>query len=77
MGALWVGDVALIKTNKMKERLELLAKWMQDYDVYYDERDGALESACKQMKQQVMCEIGEYIEEILEMPIENIANELK
>ena len=61
----------------MKERLELLAKWMKDYDVYYDKRDGVLENACKQMKQQVMCEIGEYIEAILEMPIEDISNELK
>ena len=65
----------------MKNRLELLAQWLQKVttdDFYYDaHHDGKLEYAIAQSQVEVCNKIGGYIEEILEMNDEQIDNELK
>jgi hypothetical protein len=61
----------------MKDRLEILAKWLKEYTYSIDDRDGALETAMKRAKEETMQEIGDYIEEILAMDSEQIDNELK
>ena len=54
----------------MKDRLELLAQWLQKVttdDFYYDaSRDGRLESAIAESQVEVCNKIGSYLEEILE-----------
>ena len=44
---------------------------------YYNERDGAMESAIKYAKEDVCRTIGDYITEIIAMDNEQIKNELK
>ena len=65
----------------MKDRLELLAEWLQKVttdDFYYDaSRDGRLESAIAESQVEVCNKMGSYIEEILAMNDEQIDNELK
>ena len=65
----------------MKNRLEILAQWLQKVttdDFYYDVyRDGKLEHAIAQSQVEVCNKIGSYIEEILAMDSEQINNELK
>ena len=65
----------------MKDRLELLAQWLQEvttsdfgHDVY---RDGKLEDAIAYSQVEICNKIGGYIEEILAMNDEQIDNELK
>ena len=65
----------------MKNRLELLAQWLQKvtssdfgYDTYHD---GQLESAIAESQVETCNKIGGYIEEILAMDSEQINNELK
>ena len=64
----------------MKDRLELLAQWLQKVttdDFYYDaSRDGRLESAIAESQVEVCDRIGNYIEEILSYDDEQIKNEL-
>ena len=64
----------------MKNRLELLAKWLKNvtpsdfgYDIY---RDGKLEDAIAQSQVEVCDRIGNYLEEILSYDDEQIKNEL-
>ena len=61
----------------MKDQLKVLAKWLQDYNESYDERDGTLEQAVKNDRVETMFRIGDYLEEILEMDDEQIKDELK
>ena len=51
----------------MRLQLEVLAKWLKDYKEPFNERDGALESAMNRAKEETMFQIGDYLEEILEM----------
>ena len=64
----------------MKNRLELLAQWLQKVttdDFYYDAyRDGKLEYVIAQSQVEVCNKIGGYLEEILVMDDEQIKNEL-
>lgn len=60
-----------------KLRLKILAKWLKEYTYSIDDRDGALETAMNQTKQETMWQIGDYLEEILAMDSEQINNELK
>ena len=60
----------------MKNRLEVLVKWLKDYSENYDERDGALEQAVKNSRVETMFKLGDYLEEILAMDDEQIKNEL-
>ena len=66
---------------ELKLRLEILSKWLQKVtteDFYYDaHRDGKLEYAIAQSQVEVCNKIGGYLEEILEMDINQINNELK
>ena len=64
----------------MKDRLELLAQWLQKvtssdfgYDVY---RGGKLEDAIAESQAETCNKIGGYLEEILTMDDEQIKNEL-
>ena len=64
----------------MKDRLELLAQWLQKvtssdfgYDIY---RDGKLEDAIAHSQAETCNKIGGYLEEILAMDDEQIKNEL-
>ena len=64
----------------MKNRLELLAQWLQKvtssdfgYDVY---RGGKLEDAIAESQAETCNKIGGYLEEILTMDDEQIKNEL-
>jgi len=61
----------------MKDQLKVLARWLKEYSEGYDERDGTLEQAIKDSREETMFKIGEYIEEILEMDNVQIKNELK
>ena len=58
-------------------RLHILVKWLKEYTSTYDERDGVLEHAIKQSKEDTMHQIGDYMEEILQMEEEQVENELK
>ena len=58
-------------------RLKVLVNWLKTYKVTYDERDGVLERAIKQSKEDTMYQIGDYMEEILLMGEEQIEKELK
>ena len=60
----------------MKDRLEVLVKWLKEYGETYDERDGALEQAVKNSRVETMFKLGDYLEEILAMDDEQIKNEL-
>ena len=60
-----------------KDRFKVLAIWLKTQNIFYDERDGAMESAIKYAKQDVCMTIGDYIDEIIEMDDEQIKNELK
>ena len=63
----------------MKDRLKLLAKWLKDYsDGYFDPyTEGVLEAQLRQNREATIQQIGDYLEEILEMDDEQIKNELK
>ena len=63
----------------MKLRLEILAKWLKEWNDSHsiDDRDGALETAMKRTQEETMFKIGDYLEEILAMNDEQIDNELK
>ena len=61
----------------MKDRLELLAQWLQkvtssDFDWHH----GRLESAIAESQAETCNKIGSYLEEILAMDDEQIKNEL-
>jgi len=60
----------------MKDQLKVLARWLKLYSEGYDERDGTLEQAIKDSREETMFKIGDYIEEILEMDNVQIENEL-
>ena len=59
------------------KRLHILVKWLKEYTSTYDERDGVLEQAIKQSKEDTIHQIGDYMEEILQMDEEQVDNELK
>ena len=61
----------------MRLQLEVLAKWLKDYSESYDERDGALEQAVKNSRVETMFQIGDYLEEILEMNPDQLEDNLK
>ena len=63
----------------MKLRLEILAKWLNEWNDSHsiDDRDGALETAMKRTQEETMFKIGDYLEEILAMSDEQIETELK
>ena len=63
----------------MKDRLKVLAKWLKDYgsrdfDCY---TEGVLEAQLRQNHDKTIQQIGDYLEEILEMDDEQIKDELK
>ena len=60
-----------------KDRLQILAIWLKTHGIFYDERDGAMESAIRYAKEDVCQTIGDYIIEIIAMDDEQIKNELK
>lgn len=59
------------------KRLNILVNWLKAYKADYDERDGVLERAIKQSKEDTMYQIGDYMQEILLMSEEQIEEELK
>ena len=59
-----------------KDRLKVLAIWLKTQNIFYDERDGATESAIRYAKEDICGTIGDYIIEILAMDDEQIKNEL-
>ena len=59
-----------------KDRLKVLAIWLKTQNIFYDERDGAIESAIRYAKEDICVTIGDYIIEILAMDDEQIKNEL-
>ena len=63
--------------SKNKDRLKVLAIWLKTQNIFYRERDGAMESASRYAKQDICETIGDYIDEIIEMDDEQIKNELK
>tara|TARA_R100000908_G_C3728201_1_gene128478 strand:+ start:466 stop:738 length:273 start_codon:yes stop_codon:yes gene_type:complete len=64
--------------SDLKNRLIVLSKWLKDSDsgIYID-HDGTLEKAIKNAKQEVKQEIGDYLDEILEMDNHSIDVELE
>jgi hypothetical protein len=62
----------------LKQKLEILAKWMKNYHAYNsDMYTGALESAVARGREQTIQYIGNLLEEILTMDDEQIKNELE
>ena len=62
----------------MEDKLRILADWLKDAESGIDSyHDGQLEAAFKRAKQEAKQEIGGYLEEILEMDVNQIKNELK
>jgi hypothetical protein len=62
----------------MKQRLEILASWMKDFNVSIDPyTDGIVESAIKRQKEETIRCIGDLLEDILSMDDEQMKNELK
>ena len=59
----------------MRLQLEILAKWLKNHKEVWDERDGALESAIKRSKEDTMFQIGDLLDEILQMNPDQIDNE--
>ena len=61
----------------MKDRLELLAQWLQKVTSSdFDWHNGQLENIIAQSQAETCNKIGSYLEEILEMDDEQIKNEL-
>jgi len=63
----------------MKDKLKVLASWLKDYrgldfDSY---NEGVLETQLRQNKEATIQQIGDYLEEILEMNEEQLKEELK
>ena len=58
----------------MKDRLKVLAAWLKDYgDRGFDPyTEGVLEAQLRQNHDKTMRQIGDYLEEILEMSDEQI-----
>ena len=59
----------------MRLQLEILAKWLKDHKESWDERDGVLESAIKRSKEDTMIQIGDLLDEILQMDPDQIDDE--
>ena len=61
----------------MKDQLKVLALWLKDYsEACFDIREGVLETQLRQNKEATIQQIGDYLEEILEMDNVQIENEL-
>ena len=63
----------------MKDQLKVLAVWLKEYSDYGGnyENEGVLETQLRQNKITTIQQIGDYLEEILEMDDEQIKDELK
>mgnify|MGYP000002800536 FL=1 len=63
----------------MKDQLKVLALWLKEYSDYGGnyENEGVLETQLRQNKITTIQQIGDYLEEILEMDDVQIENELK
>ena len=61
----------------MRNKLRILANWLKDAESGIDSyHDGQLEAAFKRAKQETKQEIGDYLEEILDMDDEQIQFEV-
>ena len=61
----------------MEDKLRILADWLKDAESGIDSyHDGQLEAAFKRAKQETKQEIGDYLEEILNMDDEQIQFEV-
>jgi hypothetical protein len=61
-----------------EKRLRMLANYLKESESNVDSyHDGQLESAIKYAKQEVKNEIGDYLEEILNIPEKEILEEIK
>ena len=63
----------------MEDKLKVLAVWLKEYSDYGGnyENEGVLETQLRQNKITTIQQIGDYLEEILEMDDEQIKDELK
>ena len=63
----------------MKDQLKVLASWLKEYSDYGGnyENEGVLETQLRQNKITTIQQIGDYLEEILEMNDDQIKDELK
>lgn len=60
----------------LEKRLKLLAEWLKDSSSGVDSHhDGALESAIKYAKQEVKQEIGDLLEEILNINEDSVTDD--
>ena len=61
----------------MRDKLRIFASWLKDAESGIDSyHDGHLEAAFKRAKQETKQEIGDYLEEILDMDDEQIQFEV-
>jgi len=67
------------KEVNMEEKLKALAVWLKNYRTnnYDTYTEGVLEAQLRENKNATIQQIGDYLEEILEMDSEQIKNELK
>ena len=63
----------------MKDRLTILAKWLKGYDStgFDPYTEGVLEEQLRQNRDEILQQIGGYLEEILAMDDEQLKDELK
>lgn len=62
----------------IEKRLKILARWLKDADVYIDSyHDGQLERAIKYSREETMHQIGDLLEEILNMNEKSVEEEYR
>ena len=62
--------------SKREKQLKVFAKWLKEYKYTYSEYDGKLENYVGYAIEKSTNQIGEYLEEILEMNDEQLDNEI-
>ena len=64
--------------DNLERKLRLFADWLKDSKVYVDSyHDGKMESSIKYAQEETMNQIGDYLEEVLDMDDEKLENEDK
>jgi len=61
-----------------EEKLKVFASWCLKYDEYYDfEREGAMERAIRQSREETIHNIGQMLDEILNSDTLDLKNEIE
>ena len=63
--------------NKLERKLRVLTNYLKDTQVYTSEYGGVVERAVEYAKEETLQQVGQYLEEILDMDDEQLDNEDK